>query len=66
MVVCKYHPTLRAYITSDYQENEVISGEIQTASIWERDLAQLEETTNWILSYDGGSGMYSLALDDDV
>ena len=66
MVVCKYHPILRAYMTSDYQETEVISGEIQTGMIWERDLAQLEDTTNWRLTYDGGSGQYNLTPDDDA
>ena len=53
-------------MTSDYQETEVISGEIQTGMIWERDLAQLEDTTNWRLTYDGGSGQYNLTPDDDA
>ncbi|CAG7849727.1 SubName: Full=Uncharacterized protein {ECO:0000313/EMBL:CCA71574.1} [Serendipita indica DSM 11827] len=64
-VVCKYHPILRAYMTSDYQETEVISGEIQTGMIWERDLAQLEDTTNWRLTYNGSTGQYSLSPDED-
>ncbi|CAG7849734.1 SubName: Full=Uncharacterized protein {ECO:0000313/EMBL:CCA74886.1} [Serendipita indica DSM 11827] len=65
MVVAKYHPILRAYMTSDYQESEVISGEIQTGLMWERDLSQLPDTSSWILTYDDDSGMYNLAPDDD-
>ena len=52
-------------MTADFQENEVISGEVQSAQIWERDLAQLEETTNWRLKYDGGTGQYTLVVDED-
>ncbi|CCA74885.1 hypothetical protein PIIN_08855 [Serendipita indica DSM 11827] len=41
-VVAKFRPVLRAYMTSDYREHEVISGEVQTNMIWERDLTQLD------------------------
>ncbi|KAG1724090.1 uncharacterized protein EDB91DRAFT_1171505 [Suillus paluster] len=59
-VTAKFTPTLRLYITSDYQETEILRGAIDTPAIWSRDLSALSESTIWNLSRDPATGRYSI------
>ncbi|KIL59794.1 hypothetical protein M378DRAFT_26805 [Amanita muscaria Koide BX008] len=59
-VTAQFNPTLKAYITEDYQENSVLRGAIQTPVVWKQNLAALEETSNWKLERDPVSGQYSI------
>ncbi|KAG1843579.1 hypothetical protein DFJ58DRAFT_804207 [Suillus subalutaceus] len=59
-VTAQFTPTLRAYVTSDYQETEILRGEIQTPMLWEMDLAKLSETTTLNLTRDANTGHYKI------
>ncbi|GJJ06267.1 hypothetical protein Clacol_000458 [Clathrus columnatus] len=63
-VTAQFTPFLRAYIISDYQENQILRGAIQSPSIWGRDLAELDTTTSLTLSYDPVSATYQLEEDN--
>jgi hypothetical protein len=52
---------LRAYVTSDYQESEILKGEIHSPLLWERDLATLAETITWNLTWDPATDRYTIA-----
>lgn len=54
-----------AYIDSGYQKNEIINGEIQSLAIWTKNLEELPDTTNWVLSYNPGTGNYTLELESN-
>jgi len=51
-VTAQFTPNLRAYVTSDYQETEILRGEVGTPMLWDEDLAALPETTTWNLTLD--------------
>ncbi|KAF8122947.1 hypothetical protein EV363DRAFT_1358039 [Boletus edulis] len=53
-------PILRAYVTSDYREGLILQDPISVAAVFEKDLLNLEPDTSWTLSYDPGSGQFSI------
>ncbi|KAG0708326.1 hypothetical protein DFH29DRAFT_477001 [Suillus ampliporus] len=59
-VTAEFTPILRAYITSDYQETEILRGAIDTPAIWEHDLASLSESTTLNLHRDPATGQYTI------
>ncbi|KAG1729036.1 hypothetical protein EDB19DRAFT_2042425 [Suillus lakei] len=59
-VTAQFTPILRAYVTSDYQETQILRGEIHSPMLWDEDLAALPETTTWNLTRDAASGRYSI------
>ncbi|KAG2073450.1 hypothetical protein BDR04DRAFT_1094974 [Suillus decipiens] len=59
-VTAQFTPKLRAYITSDYQETEILRGEIQSPLVWEMNLATLSVSTTWTLKWDANTGRYSI------
>ncbi|KAG8854917.1 hypothetical protein FRB91_002977 [Serendipita sp. 411] len=59
-VTTQFTPLLSAYVTSQYQQTEILRGEIQTPNIWTQDLAKLKETTTLIFSRNKATGQYSL------
>ncbi|EGN93641.1 hypothetical protein SERLA73DRAFT_189372 [Serpula lacrymans var. lacrymans S7.3] len=59
-VTAQFTPILRAYITSDYQETDILRGAIQTKAIWEVNLAELRETTTWNLSREPHTGIFKI------
>ncbi|GJJ06264.1 hypothetical protein Clacol_000455 [Clathrus columnatus] len=63
-VTAQFTPFLRAYIISDYQENQILRGAIQSPSIWGRDLTELDTNTSLTLSYDPLSATYRLEEDN--
>ncbi|KAF8840225.1 hypothetical protein BDN67DRAFT_968819 [Paxillus ammoniavirescens] len=60
-VRAQFTPVLRAYITEQYQETQIIKAEVDVSSIWQADLAGLEPTTTWILTHDKATGKYTIA-----
>jgi hypothetical protein len=56
-----FTPMLRAYVTSDYQEREILKGEIHSPLLWEKNLAELAETTTWNLMWDPVTDRYTIA-----
>ncbi|KAG1724082.1 uncharacterized protein EDB91DRAFT_144037 [Suillus paluster] len=60
-VTAQFTPILRAYITSDYEENTILRGAIDTPCLWKQDLAALhEENTTWNLTRNPSTGHYEI------
>ncbi|KAG1772539.1 hypothetical protein EV702DRAFT_1201396 [Suillus placidus] len=59
-VTAQFTPRLHAYVTSDYKETQILTGEIQSPLLWNEDLAALAETTTWNLTWDGNTGYYKI------
>ncbi|KAG1772972.1 hypothetical protein EV702DRAFT_1132079 [Suillus placidus] len=51
-VTPQFYPRLRAYVTSGYREAEILRGEIAAPTLWDQNLAALDETTTWNLTWD--------------
>lgn len=62
-VQAEFTPILRAYVTSDYQQNALLKGQISTKPLFKEDLVMLREHTNWLLKYNPGSGKYEIIAD---
>ncbi|KAG1883161.1 hypothetical protein F4604DRAFT_1741109 [Suillus subluteus] len=61
-VTAHFKPMLRAYVTSDYQETEIWKNSPKNSTfLWEEDLADLDETTTWNLTWNGHTGRYTIA-----
>jgi hypothetical protein len=60
-ITAQFTPKLRAYVTSDYKETEILKGEIHSPLLWEKNLAELAETTTWNLTRDPATGRYTIA-----
>ncbi|KAF9231639.1 hypothetical protein BU15DRAFT_82151 [Melanogaster broomeanus] len=58
----QFVPRLRAYIISDYEfeETGILRGQIASPVIWEQNLADLDESSTWALTYDPLPGVYAL------
>jgi hypothetical protein len=57
-----FTPVLKIYITSDYQETEILRGDIQNQDpLWSQNIAGLDTSTTLTLTRDAATGEYSLA-----
>ncbi|KAF9233335.1 hypothetical protein BU15DRAFT_80227 [Melanogaster broomeanus] len=59
-VRAEFTPVLRAYVNAQYQETQIIRGEVDTEAIWEQDLAELPPSTTWVLTRNKATGCYKL------
>jgi hypothetical protein len=59
-VTVEFIPVLKAYITSDYREGDILRGQVSSPVIFKENLGDLERTTNWILKYDASTGQYQI------
>ncbi|KAF9233337.1 hypothetical protein BU15DRAFT_80229 [Melanogaster broomeanus] len=59
-VKAEFTPVLRAYVNAQYQETQIIRGEVDTEAIWEQDLAGLDQSTTWVLTRNKATGCYKL------
>jgi len=62
-VQAQFTPVLGGYMTSDYQENEILKGQISTPRLFGQDLVQLAPDTNWLVTYNMSSGVYKIEPD---
>jgi len=62
-VQAEFTPILRAYITTDYKENAILRGQISTPVLFTENLVNLPENTDWMLTYNPGSGAYRVERD---
>ncbi|KAG8841575.1 hypothetical protein FRB91_004887 [Serendipita sp. 411] len=65
-VTTQFTPVLSAYVTSQYQQTEILRGAIQTAEIWKEDLSPLKETTTLIFARNKVTGQYTLTIAGSV
>ncbi|KAG9041234.1 hypothetical protein FS842_002632 [Serendipita sp. 407] len=65
-VTTQFTPVLSAYVTSQYQQTQILRGAIQTAEIWKEDLSPLKETTTLIFARNKVTGQYTLTIADSV
>ena len=56
----QFSPVLHAYITSAYQEQQIIKGEIPALLIFRQDLSTLAYHTVWGLHYNPDTGAFSM------
>jgi hypothetical protein len=64
-ITAQFIPKLRAYVTSDYKETEILKGEIRSTLLWEKDLAPLTELSTWNLTWDSATDCYTIAQADE-
>ena len=55
---------LRGYVTSDYQEGEILRGQVNSPIIFQEDITKLEEVTHWKITCDPSSGVYAIQRAD--
>jgi hypothetical protein len=61
-VQVEFTPVLKIYISSDYQETEILRGNIQNEDpLWSQNIAGLGESTTLTLTKDAETGEYKLA-----
>ncbi|KAG1859586.1 hypothetical protein DFJ58DRAFT_726299 [Suillus subalutaceus] len=56
----EFAPVLRGYIGTDYQENCLIKGQVETDRLFEQNLAALGDHTTWAITYDPSTGVVSI------
>jgi hypothetical protein len=62
-VVVPFTPVLNAYVVSNYQQGEILRGVIQTPVIWRQDLATLQKSSSFHLTYDAFFKTYAITQD---
>ncbi|KAF9220773.1 hypothetical protein BS17DRAFT_769099 [Gyrodon lividus] len=60
LVNAQFTPVLRAYVTEQYQETQIIRAEVDSSCIWEKDLAALGMNTTWVVKRDKATGNYRI------
>ncbi|KAG8841567.1 hypothetical protein FRB91_004891 [Serendipita sp. 411] len=58
--ISKFSPILKAYVTRQYQQGEIIHHGIHIPVILHQDLSALKKNTVWVLTRDKLTGKYSL------
>ncbi|KAG2034038.1 hypothetical protein BDR03DRAFT_966049 [Suillus americanus] len=56
----EFTPVLRGYIGTNYQENSLIKGQVETDRLFEENLAALDDHTTWVITYDPPTGVLSI------
>ncbi|KAG1904403.1 uncharacterized protein F5891DRAFT_1275939 [Suillus fuscotomentosus] len=59
-VTAKFTSVLPIYITSDYEETDIVRGQVDTPAMWMQDLTTLAQSTTWNLARDPTTGRYSI------
>ncbi|KAG2113837.1 uncharacterized protein F5147DRAFT_770482 [Suillus discolor] len=59
-VTAKFTPVLRVYITSDYEETDIVQDQVDTPAMWTQDLTTLAQSTTLNLARDPNTGRYSI------
>ncbi|KAG8818914.1 hypothetical protein FRC19_010240 [Serendipita sp. 401] len=62
--ISKFSPILKAYVTRQYQQGEIIHHGIHIPAILHQDLSALKKNTAWVLTRDKLTGRYSLTPQD--
>ncbi|KAG8713367.1 hypothetical protein FRC09_018803 [Ceratobasidium sp. 395] len=59
-ITAQFTPVLRAYVTRDYQASQLLRGEIETDTIWEQNINELNDVTGWNFMEDDANGGFSI------
>jgi hypothetical protein len=59
----KFTPVLKIYATADYQETQMIRGEIEYPVIWQGDLQELAPSSIFRVTYDSGTGLPAIDVE---
>lgn len=62
-VTAKFTSVLPIYITSDYEETDIVRGQVDTPAMWTQDLTTLAQSTSWNLARDPLDVTRSIMLD---
>ena len=60
-----FNPILRGYVTSDFQEGDILTGQVTTPVLFEVDVTMLDYTTYWKITCDPCSGTYMIQRDNE-
>ena len=59
-----FNPILRGYVTSDYQEGDILTEPVTSPVLFQEDLNMLEDVTRWKITYNPASDTYMIQSDD--
>ncbi|KAG8793425.1 hypothetical protein FRC12_002800 [Ceratobasidium sp. 428] len=59
-ITAQFTPVLRAYVTRDYQASQLLRGEVETDTIWEQNINELNDVTGWNFQEDNANGGFSI------
>ncbi|KAG8701176.1 hypothetical protein FRC09_005513, partial [Ceratobasidium sp. 395] len=59
-IAAQFTPVLRAYVTRDYQASQLLRGEVETDTIWEQNINELNDVTGWNFQEDDANGGFSI------
>jgi len=59
-VIVEFIPVLKGYITSDYREGDILRGPVASPVIFKENLVNLEQNTNWIVTFDPATGQFQI------
>ena len=59
-ISAEFTPIIRAYITSDFEETQIMRGAVETPYIWQQNLSNLPDFSNWVLTRNSVSGKYEI------
>jgi len=59
----EFTPILRAYVTSDFKESAVLRAQMSSPVLFQENLVNLPENTDWMLIYNKNSGIYKVERD---
>ncbi|CCA73211.1 hypothetical protein PIIN_07165 [Serendipita indica DSM 11827] len=52
----EFKPVLNAYVTGEFREGEILPGGVEVPKIWSQNLAELDESTKWVLNFNMSTG----------
>ena len=56
----KFNHILRGYVTSNYQEGNILRGPVTSPVLFMEDITKLDEVTYWKITYNPASGTYAV------
>ncbi|KAG1742173.1 hypothetical protein EDB19DRAFT_1907639 [Suillus lakei] len=59
-LIPEFTPILRGYIGTDYKQDSLIRGQVETDRLFEQNLDILEDHTTWVITYDPSIGVVSI------
>ncbi|KAG8736739.1 hypothetical protein FRC10_008981 [Ceratobasidium sp. 414] len=57
-ITAQFTPILTAYVTRDYQESQLLRGEVETDAIWTQNINEIDDVTGWNFTEDDSSGSF--------
>ncbi|KAG9101285.1 hypothetical protein FS749_008257 [Ceratobasidium sp. UAMH 11750] len=59
-ITAQFTPIVQAYVTDEYQTSQLLRGDIVSDLIWQMNLSELHEVTDWKFEEDDSNGAFSI------